>query len=134
MLLIAGGSLGPHQPLLNYSWLAARDRGAETRSMEWPEDRPPSPGASWVVEWVAGELAAFAVPRPGLPTITVGSVGLTAGDAGLAELAARHARGEFDLVALGRALLANPAWVRLAATGRLDEVRGYRKADEDVYH
>jgi len=80
-----------------------------------------------------GNLAGWAKRLTGLPTITVGSVGLTAGDAGLAELAARHARGEFDLVALGRALLANPAWVRLAATGRLDEVRGYRKADEDVY-
>jgi 2,4-dienoyl-CoA reductase-like NADH-dependent reductase (Old Yellow Enzyme family) len=41
--------------------------------------------------------------------------------------------GEFDLVALGRILLGNPAWATLAAAGRVDEIRDYRKSDEDTY-
>ncbi len=40
---------------------------------------------------------------------------------------------EFDLAALGRILLRNPAWVSLAAAGRLDEIHDYRKADEETY-
>jgi 2,4-dienoyl-CoA reductase-like NADH-dependent reductase (Old Yellow Enzyme family) len=55
------------------------------------------------------------------------------GAGGLDRLLERHARGEFDVVALGRVLLANPDWVRLAAAGRVDAIRDYRKADEDVY-
>ncbi|MEU4218479.1 hypothetical protein [Actinoplanes sp. NPDC026623] len=46
---------------------------------------------------------------------------------------ASHGAGDFELVALGRILLGNPAWVTLAATGRLDEIHDYRKADEDTY-
>ncbi len=81
-------------------------------------------------------LAGWAKHLTGLPSITVGSVGLRrdflASD-GLANLLHRFEAGDFDLVALGRVLLGNPAWVRLAAAGRLDEIRDYRKEDEDVY-
>ena len=52
----------------------------------------------------------------GRPTITVGSVGLDSASfrraavSGIEPLLERLERGEFDLVALGRALLADPEW------------------------
>ncbi len=63
-------------------------------------------------------LAGWAKRLTGRPTITVGSVSLTGSSLrggpdqaqSLAALGARHAAGEFDLVALGRTLLANPDW------------------------
>ncbi|HEX6684632.1 MAG TPA: hypothetical protein VF062_17640 [Candidatus Limnocylindrales bacterium] len=81
-------------------------------------------------------LAGWAKHLTGLPSITVGSVGLTrdfVGSSALRNLLHRLDSGEFDLVALGRILLRNPAWVTLAAAGRLDEIHNYRKADEDTY-
>ncbi len=81
-------------------------------------------------------LAGWARHLTGLPSITVGSVGLTRDfltSAALRDLLDRLAAGEFDLVALGRVLLGNPAWATLAAAGRLDEIRDYRKSDEDTY-
>ncbi|MEV4352538.1 12-oxophytodienoate reductase [Actinoplanes sp. NPDC049596] len=81
-------------------------------------------------------LAGWAKRLTGLPSITVGSVGLTrefVGSRRMAELLERRRRGEYDLIALGRVLLGNPAWVRLAGEGRLDEISDYGKADEDVY-
>ncbi len=81
-------------------------------------------------------LAGWARHLTGLPSITVGSVGLTRdflASAALRELVDRLDGGEFDLVALGRILLGNPAWVTHAAAGRLDEIRDYRKSDEDTY-
>ncbi|MFC7274755.1 12-oxophytodienoate reductase [Paractinoplanes rhizophilus] len=80
-------------------------------------------------------LAGWAKRITGLPAITVGSVGLTRGfltSPELDDLLKRRANDEYDLVALGRILLANPDWVRLAAAGRTDQIRDYRKADEDV--
>ena len=79
-------------------------------------------------------LAGWARRLTGLPSITVGSVALTSGFPRREELLERHANGEFDLVALGRILLANPCWARLAAAGRLGETRDYRKTDEDIYY
>jgi pimeloyl-ACP methyl ester carboxylesterase len=68
MVIIPGGGLGPHQPLLNYSWLAGRARGAEALHIEWPSERPtsrdPADSASWVVEQVATAMATFGVPGP----------------------------------------------------------------------
>ncbi|WP_407566768.1 12-oxophytodienoate reductase [Polymorphospora sp. A560] len=86
-------------------------------------------------------LAGWAKRLTGLPTITVGSVGLRrttldpAADhpGSLAALAARYRSGEFDLVALGRALLANPSWVHDVAQGRHERVVDYRKEQEDVF-
>jgi 2,4-dienoyl-CoA reductase-like NADH-dependent reductase (Old Yellow Enzyme family) len=82
-------------------------------------------------------LAGWAKHLTGLPSITVGSVGLTRDfldSAEFGDLQRRLADGEFDLVALGRALLGNPAWVTHAAAGRLDEIHDYRKTDEDTYY
>ena len=72
----------------------------------------------------------------GRPTITVGSVGLAsdfieslaqgksselAAEQSLENLAKRVADGEFDLIAVGRALLQDPNWVAKLEQGRDDE-------------
>ena len=75
----------------------------------------------------------------GVPTISVGSVGLS-GDffgsfqgqpsqaSGLDGLVARMERGEFDLIAVGRALLSDPQWVEKVRDGRGDEIRDFDPA------
>ncbi|MHA4806760.1 NADH:flavin oxidoreductase [Flavitalea flava] len=74
----------------------------------------------------------------GKPTITVGSVGLTgeflaafAGESSqpssLDELVRRFDRGDFDLVAVGRPLLADPHWVQKIKAGRSEELLGFSK-------
>lgn len=86
-------------------------------------------------------LAGWVKKLSGKPTITVGSVGLDAdflpapGEANfreaeaasLDELEARLAAQEFDLVAVGRALIANPDWARRIAPGAAEAPRAYRK-------
>lgn len=79
-------------------------------------------------------LAGWVKKVSGVPSITVGSVGLRDSDyLGYVEgkgadlddvglVAERLAQGEFDLVAVGRALVANPAWAELVRTGRTDEL------------
>ena len=86
-------------------------------------------------------LAGWAKRLTGLPSIAVGSVGLTpdliAAPASqpdsLAALAARRSHGEFDLVAVGRPLLADPAWVDAVATGRVADLVAYRKEQENTF-
>lgn len=86
-------------------------------------------------------LAGWSKKLTGLPTLTVGSVGLThdfveprpGSHNTLEALARRHSRGEFDLVAVGRALLANPCWPRLAATRRASEIVDFAKEHESVF-
>jgi len=46
---------------------------------------------------------------------------------GLDELMERLARGEFDLVALGRALIVNPDWPQQVRSGKLSELRPFHK-------
>src|SRR5258708_6867047 len=81
-------------------------------------------------------LAGWAKKVSGLPTITVGSVGLTgefeeslegkrAEPGSLDELLLRLDRGDFDLVAVGRPLLADPNWVRKIRENRMDELKGF---------
>jgi 2,4-dienoyl-CoA reductase-like NADH-dependent reductase (Old Yellow Enzyme family) len=81
-------------------------------------------------------LAGWARRLTGLPTVTVGSVGLTR-DILQSELMCRLIDGlidgEYDLVALGRILLANPSWATLAAAGQLDKITDYVKAHEETY-
>ena len=86
-------------------------------------------------------LAAWTKALTGLPVVAVGSVTLgndfksehgkiaAASDPGhLGPLARSLERGDFDLIALGRALLANPDWVQLVAGGRADDLRPFSKA------
>ncbi|MEU4692538.1 12-oxophytodienoate reductase [Actinoplanes sp. NPDC023714] len=78
-------------------------------------------------------LAGWARHLTGLPSITVGSVALGSDFAHRQRLESGLDQGEFDLVAVGRILLANPSWARLALAGRFEEIRSYEKAHEDVY-
>ena len=81
-------------------------------------------------------LAGWTRKLSGRPTITVGSVGLSgdfiralSGDiaepASIEGLLERLAAGEFDLVAIGRALLADPHWLEKVRAGRLDELEAF---------
>ncbi len=86
----------------------------------------------WEPEFEGSDLnlAGWAKKLTGKATITVGSVGLNgefmasltqgagAGSADLTELLRRLEREEFDLVAVGRALLANPDWAVKVREGR----------------
>ena len=89
----------------------------------------------WQAEFDGSDLsfAGWAKKLSGLPTITVGSVGLSgeimaayAGESSqprpLNELLRRFDRGEFDLVAVGRALLQDPQWVLKVRDGRNHEL------------
>ncbi|MEK7794079.1 MAG: NADH:flavin oxidoreductase [Candidatus Hydrogenedentota bacterium] len=77
--------------------------------------------------------AGWAQKLTGKPAITVGSVGLDsdflrsyagkpAGKAGMDDLIRRMDNEEFDLVAVGRALLADPDWANKLRDGREDEI------------
>jgi 2,4-dienoyl-CoA reductase-like NADH-dependent reductase (Old Yellow Enzyme family) len=96
----------------------------------------------WLPEFpeVDGEdglnFAGWAKKLTGAASISVGSVGLsgdaTAAYAGessspvnLTLLASRLERGDFDLIAVGRALLCDPNWVEKIRTGRTNELLGF---------
>ena len=79
----------------------------------------------WEPEFAGSDLnfAGWAKKLTGKPSITVGSVGLSgefigsfrgekSQSTGVDELVRRLERGDFDLVAVGRALLGDPAWAR----------------------
>lgn len=96
----------------------------------------------WEPEFADSDLnfAGWTKKLTGKPTITVGSIGLSGeftkafrGDgstpAPLDDLLARLERGEFDLVAVGRALLADPNWVRKIKADNRDELKGFSKED-----
>jgi len=79
-------------------------------------------------------LAGWTKTLTGVPTITVGSVGLdeefmagiregkAASNAGIERVLAMLSAGEVDLVAVGRALLVDPAWAEKIARGRTAEL------------
>ena len=89
-------------------------------------------------------LAGWTKKITGKPVITVGSVGLNSSfidedkrdmvdasgvePASIENLAQRVAHAEFDLVAVGRALLQDPEWVLKVKQGKLDELEDYSKA------
>lgn len=86
-------------------------------------------------------LAGWAKKVTGKPSMTVGTIGIRPGDVGGAvtkdqdrsvvpEVAERLARGEFDLVGIGRALLQDPAWVRKLRNGETFEP--FDEATRDV--
>ncbi len=81
-------------------------------------------------------LAGWAKKLTGLPAITVGSVGLSSDFIGafmgegsaqsaLDDIEERMDRGEFDLVAVGRALLQDPLWAQKIKHGQLDALKDY---------
>jgi 2,4-dienoyl-CoA reductase-like NADH-dependent reductase (Old Yellow Enzyme family) len=97
----------------------------------------------WEPEFEGSDLnlAGWCQKITGKPSITVGSVGLSAdfiprpGEltpneaevANLDELIRRLEAHEFDLVAVGRALIANPEWARLVEEGRPEQLQPFQK-------
>ncbi|MFF9161562.1 NADH:flavin oxidoreductase [Streptomyces longwoodensis] len=95
----------------------------------------------WLPEFDGSDLnlAGWTKKLTGRPTITVGSVGLDgdfirgfAGEGspvkGLDDLLDRLEREEFDLVAVGRALLQDPEWAAKVLAGRFDDLAPYDAA------
>ena len=83
-------------------------------------------------------LAGWVKKITGKPTISVGSVGLSeefvatysdgsAEVAGIDELLIRMEADEFDLIAVGRALIANPDWANKVKNNDMDSIETFRK-------
>ncbi|MFK8049767.1 MAG: NADH:flavin oxidoreductase [Halioglobus sp.] len=99
----------------------------------------------WEPEFEGSELnlAGWTQKLTGKPAITVGSVGLDADfipvpgeatfreaePASLDDLERRMREQEFALVAVGRAMIANPDWANLVAEDRMGDLRPFRKED-----
>ena len=90
-------------------------------------------------------LAGWAKKISGKPAITVGSVGLDldflksyggkiAHKAPIDALLTRLDAGEFDLVAVGRALIADPEWANKVQQGRESEIVGYEIEHLKTYY
>ncbi|QEU86402.1 NADH:flavin oxidoreductase [Streptomyces viridosporus] len=93
----------------------------------------------WLPEFEGADLnlAGWTRKLTGRPALTVGSVGLDDGDftrtfrgegagvSSLDNLLDRMERDEFDIVAVGRALLQDPHWAAKVLEGRFGELRSY---------
>ena len=101
----------------------------------------------WEPEFESSDLnlAGWTKKITGLPTITVGSVGLNeefiaayrgvpATPASLDRLIELFERGDFDLVAVGRALIVNPSWVNLVKAGRFGDLKTFSLEALPVLH
>ncbi|MFD8421984.1 NADH:flavin oxidoreductase [Streptomyces sp. NPDC059668] len=95
----------------------------------------------WLPEFDGSDLnlAGWTKKLTGKPVISVGSVGLDGeflkafqGEGssvrGIDDLLDRLERDEFDLVAVGRALLQDPEWAAKVLAGRFDELKSYDPA------
>ncbi|WP_327176964.1 NADH:flavin oxidoreductase [Streptomyces sp. NBC_01335] len=92
----------------------------------------------WLPEFEGSDLnlAGWVKKISGLPTITVGSVGLD-GEffnafqgkgspvTGIEQLLDRIERDEFDMVAVGRALIADPEWAAKTLVGRTEDIASF---------
>lgn len=89
-------------------------------------------------------LAGWVKKLSGLPTISVGSVGLNSDFLGsyagegsqkrdISDVIQRLEKGEFDLVAVGRALLQDPEWVMKVRYGRWEDIQDYDADAQDNY-
>lgn len=102
----------------------------------------------WEPEFAGSDLnlAGWAKKLTGLASISVGSVGLSAdyisglytGEVAqkrrLDDLFERLERNEFDLIAVGRALLQDPFWLEKIRDARWDDLLDYTKAAEDTVY
>lgn len=96
--------------------------------------------------WPGSEfsLAGWVKRLTDAPVIAVGSVGMTSDvmtllvgtesaridlTENLGELASSFERGEFDMIAVGRAQIGDPAWVEKALSGRISEIRPFDRDD-----
>lgn len=96
----------------------------------------------WLPEFEGSDLnlAGWTKKLTGRTAITVGSVGLDGGDflksfqgegataRSIDDLLDRLEADEFDLVAVGRAVLQDPEWAAKVLSGRLDELKAYDAA------
>ena len=91
-------------------------------------------------EGEARSLAAWTRHLSGKPVIAVGSASLSnefksalgkvraeIAPEDIARMAEGLERGDYDLIALGRALIANPDWVQRVQAGRIDTLRTFTK-------
>ncbi|MGB3622609.1 MAG: NADH:flavin oxidoreductase [Ketobacter sp.] len=98
----------------------------------------------WEPEFDSSDLnlAGWTKEITGKPTISVGSVGLDqefissfqgagAGVANIDNLIERMDKNEFDLIAIGRALLSNPDWVNKVRKGELDQLKPFSQEDKE---
>jgi 2,4-dienoyl-CoA reductase-like NADH-dependent reductase (Old Yellow Enzyme family) len=97
----------------------------------------------WVSEFAGSELnlAGWTKKLTDKPVITVGNVGLdadfigegnkdlsgTSNPTGIDELLERLGNNEFDLVAIGRALLVDPDWVNKIGVNAIEEIKPFTK-------
>ncbi|MBB5621852.1 2,4-dienoyl-CoA reductase-like NADH-dependent reductase (Old Yellow Enzyme family) [Pedobacter cryoconitis] len=94
----------------------------------------------WEPEFAGSNLnlAGWAKKLTGKATITVGSVGLdndvttiftgeNSSPTSIDELIRRMDTNEFDLVAVGRSILADPYWVQKVKEDRMNEFQGFNK-------
>lgn len=105
----------------------------------------------WEAEYpdVDGEaglnLAGWVKKLSGLPTISVGSVGLNSDFLGafggqgsekrdISDVVERLEKGEFDLVAVGRALLQDPEWAVKVREGKWADIRDYDGDAQNNYY
>lgn len=90
-------------------------------------------------------VAGWAKKLTGKPTISVGSVGLsgeftaayageTSKPASLDRLVEMMERGDFDLIAVGRALLQDPDWAMKIRDGRTHELREFTREALTILH
>ena len=96
----------------------------------------------WESEFDGSDLnfAGWIKKVTGQPVITVGSVGLNSDVMGLftrgegaetaemTDMLRRFERGDFDMVAIGRALLQDPEWVQKVKMQRFDELKAFDTA------
>lgn len=104
----------------------------------------------WEPEFEGSDLnlAGWVKKLTGMPTMSVGSVGLTEDfisgtmaskqeqveQSGIEELVGRMTNNEFDLIAVGRALLQDPQWLIKVKEGRTAEVEPFaRKSLKALY-
>jgi 2,4-dienoyl-CoA reductase-like NADH-dependent reductase (Old Yellow Enzyme family) len=96
----------------------------------------------WEPEFEGSDLnfAGWAKKLIGVPTISVGSVGLSgefvaafmgegSQPSSIDGVLKRLEDKEFDMIAVGRALLNDPEWVDKIKDGRLDELKSFERRD-----